>query len=79
MAETVVNLYEAKTRLSLLVERAAAGETIVIAKAGRPMARLVPVRKGHRIRLGSLRGRIRVPDDFDRLAGDEIEAMFGGR
>ncbi|MCZ2412700.1 MAG: type II toxin-antitoxin system prevent-host-death family antitoxin [Burkholderiales bacterium] len=79
MAETVVNLYEAKTRLSLLVERAAAGETIVIAKAGRPMARLVPVRKGRRIRLGSLRGRIRVPDDFDRLASDEIEAMFGGR
>ncbi|MCZ7559000.1 MAG: type II toxin-antitoxin system prevent-host-death family antitoxin [Burkholderiaceae bacterium] len=79
MAETVVNLYEAKTRLSLLVERAAAGETIVIAKAGRPMARLVPVQKARRIRLGSLHGRIHVPEDFDRLASDEIEAMFHGR
>ena len=79
MAETVVNLYEAKTRLSLLVERAAAGETIVIAKAGRPMARLVPVQRGRRIRLGSLRGRIHVPEDFDRLTSDEIEAMFHGR
>lgn len=78
MAEKVVNLYEAKTRLSLLVERAAGGETIVIAKAGKPMARLVPMQRGRPVRLGSLRGRIRVPEGFDQLAGDEIEAMFRG-
>jgi len=76
MAKRIVNLYEAKTRLSLLVDRAAAGETIVIAKAGRPMARLVPMQRGRQVRLGSLRGRIRVPEAFDRLVGDEIEAMF---
>ena len=70
MAEKVVNLYEAKTRLSLLVEWAAAGETIVIAK--------VPMQRGRPVRLGSLRGRIRVPEGFDQLAGDEIEAMFRG-
>lgn len=78
MAEKVVNLYEAKTRLSLLVELAAAGETIVIAKAGKPMARLVPMKQRRRVRLGSLRHRIRIPDDFDRLASGEIEAMFNG-
>jgi len=78
MEEKIVNLYEAKTRLSLLVELAAAGETIVIAKAGRPMARLVPMQERRRVRLGSLRGRIHVPEDFDRLASDEIEAMFHG-
>lgn len=78
MEEKIVNLYEAKTRLSLLVELAAAGETIVIAKAGRPMARLVPMQERRRVRLGSLRGRIHVPEDFDLLASDEIEAMFHG-
>lgn len=78
MTDKVVNLYEAKTQLSALVERAAAGETIVIAKAGRPLAQLVPISRTRRVRLGSLRGRIVVPDDFDRLAQEEIESMFEG-
>lgn len=67
------------SHLSALVERAAAGETIVIAKAGRPLARLVPMPSTRRVCFGSLRGRIVVPEDFDRLAQDEIEAMFEGR
>lgn len=79
MTQQVVNLYDAKTQLSALVERAAAGETIVIAKAGRPLAQLVPLFRGRRVRFGSLRGRIAIPEDFDRLAEKEIEAMFGAR
>ena len=76
MSEEIVNLYEAKTKLSQLVERAAAGESIVIAKAGRPLARLVPIARDRSVRIGSLRGRIRVPDDIDRVAEDEIDEMF---
>lgn len=78
MPEEIVNLYEAKTRLSQLVDRAAAGETIVIAKAGRPLARLVPIPRTRAMRLGSLRGRLDVPADIDKVAEDEIEAMFHG-
>ena len=61
-----VNLYEAKTRLSQLMERAAEGEEIIIAKAGRPLARLVPLaqRTGPRP-LGLLAGEVRVGPDFD--------------
>jgi prevent-host-death family protein len=61
-----INLYEAKTNLSSLVERAAAGEEIIIAKAGRPLARLVPLAKRQGPRpLGLYRGQIRIGDDFD--------------
>jgi prevent-host-death family protein len=60
------NIYEAKTRLSQLVDRAAKGEDIVIARAGRPVARLVAWRPGTATRKpGRLRGRIRVHRDFD--------------
>jgi len=76
MAEKIFNLCEAKARLSQLVERAAAGETVVIGKAGRAMARLVPMSGSRKVRLGSLRGRIHVPEDFDRLVSGEIQAMF---
>jgi prevent-host-death family protein len=79
MDSSTVNLYEAKTQLSSLVERAARGEEIVIAKAGRPVARLVPLEQRRRLRLGSLAGKFPVPDDFDRLAQDEIEEMFHGK
>lgn len=74
---TEVNLYEAKTRLSKLVDDAAQGETIVIAKAGRPMAKLTRIdspSKGHRI--GFLAGRATIPDDFDRLGAQEIDELF---
>lgn len=74
-----VNLYEAKTNLSRLVDRAAAGEEIVIAKGGRPMARLVPMsRRTEPRRLGLLKGRVRVSDDFDAPLPEEIEQAFAG-
>lgn len=74
-----VNLYEAKTNLSRLVDRAAAREEIVIAKGGRPMARLVPMsRRTEPRRLGLLKGRVRVSDDFDAPLPEEIEQAFAG-
>ena len=75
---TKVNLYEAKTNLSELVERAAAGEEIVIAKAGKPRARLVPVGKvARKRRPGRARGRIRIAADFDAPLPDDIAEAFG--
>jgi len=75
-----VNLYEAKTNLSSLVERAAAGEEIVIAKAGRPMARLVPLARRTTPRpLGLLEGQVWVGPDFDDPLPEEIQAAFEGR
>lgn len=74
-----VNLYEAKTNLSRLVERAAAGEEIVIAKAGRPMARLVPLRKRTEPRtFGHRDGQFRIGDDFDDPLPPGIAAAFRG-
>ena len=68
-----VNLYEAKTKLSQLVERAAAGEEIIIAKAGRPLARLVPLAKRTTPRpLGLLAGQVTISDDFDDPLPDEV-------
>jgi prevent-host-death family protein len=76
----MVNIHEAKTQLSRLVDRAAKGEEIIIAKAGKPLVKVVPLdsRKaaGPR-RLGFLAGEIAVPDDFDRMGQDEIERQFG--
>jgi prevent-host-death family protein len=72
-----VNIHEAKTQLSRLVEAASQGEEIVIAKAGKPMARLVPVQPVRKPReLGWLRGRFEVPDDFDAPLPDEVIAEF---
>tara|TARA_R110002167_G_scaffold31684_22_gene103921 strand:- start:1068 stop:1310 length:243 start_codon:yes stop_codon:yes gene_type:complete len=73
------NLYEAKTHLSKLVERAAAGEEIVIAKAGRPLARLVPMglRTGPRA-LGLLSGRVHVGADFDAPLPEALQQAFDG-
>ena len=74
------NLHEAKTHLSRLVERAAGGEPFVIAKAGRPMVKVVPIgpEAGAPRRLGFMEGEARIPDDFDRMGSDAIEALFGG-
>lgn len=72
-----VNIHAAKTHLSRLVERAAAGEEIVIARAGRPAARLVPVRARGQRPLGTLRGRIGIGDDFDDPLPPQIAAAFG--
>jgi prevent-host-death family protein len=76
-----VNIHEAKTHLSRLVEQAAKGEPFVIAKAGKPLVKVVsldtPV-AGQVRRLGFMKGRILVPDDFDRMGKTEIERLFGG-
>lgn len=76
---TTVNLYEAKTHLSQLVDRAAAGEEIVIGKAGKPMVRLVPyVAQPPEPRTpGAWKGRVRIHPDFDELP-PEIEEAFAG-
>jgi prevent-host-death family protein len=76
---TLVNVHEAKTHLSRLLEDVAAGGEVVIAKAGRPVARLVPVDSGVRPkRLGLLRGRIKVPADFNApLSSDDLSAFEG--
>ncbi len=75
------NIHEAKTQLSRLVEKAAQGESFVIAKAGKPMVKVIaieaPEPKQMR-RLGFLAGQIKVPDDFDTMAAAEIQALFEG-
>lgn len=78
---TTVNMHEAKTHLSRLVERVAQGETVVIARAGKPVAKLVPLDEpGPKAqRLGGLEGQFKVPGDFDRMMDDEIAAMFAGK
>lgn len=78
---TMVNIHAAKTNLSNLIERVEAGEEIVIARAGRPVARLTPVAtKDQSPRtLGLLGGRYAVPDDFNDPLPDEIQALFEGR
>ena len=76
MSETV-NLYEAKTNLSKLVDRAAAGEEIVIAKAGKPKAKLVPYRTGKRRKFGrNLLGITYIADDFDDPLPPEFQKYF---
>lgn len=75
-----VNIHEAKTHLSRLVEEAAEGEEIVIAKAGKPVARLVPLKRIRKKRtLGFLAGKLRVPEDFDAPLPEEVLAEFEGR
>jgi len=76
-----VNVYEAKTRLSQLLDRAAAGEEIIIARAGRPIARLVAL-SGPATRNrtpGAWRGKVRIADDFDELSAEMIAAFRGER
>jgi prevent-host-death family protein len=76
-----VNIHEAKTHLSRLVEQAAKGEPFVIAKAGKPLVKVMPLDApvaGQVRRLGFMEGRIVVPDDFDRMGSSEIERLFGG-
>ena len=74
-----INIHEAKTHLSRLVEKAARGESFVIAKAGKPMVRVsaldAPASEQRR-RIGFLQGRIEVPDDFDEMGREQIIGMF---
>jgi len=75
-----VNLYEAKTHLSELVERAARGEEVVIAKTGEPKARLVPLARAAKHRKpGDWKGRVVIAPDFDAPLSEEILAGFEGR
>lgn len=74
-----VNIHEAKTHLSRLVERVEAGEEIVIARAGRPVARLVPIEgMGKAVKIGGLKAVTAVPDDFNTMFEKEIETLFAG-
>jgi prevent-host-death family protein len=75
-----IGMHEAKTTLSQLVERAAAGEDIVIQRNGTPVARLVPVAATSSLASvrGAWRGRVRIADDFDQLPDDVADA-FGAR
>ena len=76
MSETKVNIHEAKTHLSRLVERVEAGDQIVIARAGRPVARLVPFRSREEPRTpGIWRGKVRLAPDFDRTPDDLLDAF----
>jgi prevent-host-death family protein len=72
-----VNIHEAKTQLSRLVEKAAHGEPFIIAKAGKPLVKVTALDAPKNIqRLGFMDGQISVPKDFDRMGGAEIERLF---
>ena len=73
-----VNIHEAKTQLSRLVDRAARGEAFIIAKAGKPLVKVSPIDAPAKPRrLGFLKGEFEIPDDFDRMGEREIAALFG--
>ena len=75
-----VNVHDAKTHFSRLLDRAQEGEEFVIAKAGKPVARLGPlVRPGKKRRLGLLDGKFKVPDDFNEPLPDKVIAAFEGQ
>jgi prevent-host-death family protein len=72
-----VNVHEAKTHLSRLLERVAAGEEILISKAGKPMAKLTPLSKAQANRVPGLdKGVIQIPDDFDAPLPDDVLELF---
>lgn len=76
-----VNIHEAKTHLSRLIDKAAKGESFVIAKSGKPMVKVVALETpaaGETRRVGFMAGQFSVPEDFDRMGGDQIEKLFGG-
>jgi prevent-host-death family protein len=74
-----INIHAAKTQLSALVERAAAGEPFIIAKAGRPLVTVSPYNVSEPLpRIGFMKGQISVPEDFDRMGEEDIIAMFEG-
>lgn len=76
-----VNIHQAKTHLSRLVDEAAKGNSFVIAKAGKPLVKVTALETptGHQIRrLGFLKGQFSVPDDFNSMGDRQIDQMFGG-
>ena len=75
-----VNIHEAKTHLSRLVDQAAKGEPFVIAKAGKPLVKVIALsapEAGQAKRIGFLKGQIEIPDDFDTMGSAELEQLFG--
>lgn len=75
-----INIHEAKTHLSRLLEQVMAGEEVIIAKAGKPIARLVPLEDApKKRRLGLLKGKLNVPDNFDVPLTEGELALFEGR
>ncbi len=73
----VVNMHEAKTQLSRLVEQASQGEPFLIARAGTPLVRVAAIdAPAAPRRLGFMAGQIQVPEDFDRMGAAEIETLF---
>ena len=74
-----VNIYEAKRRLSQLVDRAAAGEDVVISRNGKPLVRITRLEgSGRQVRFGLLKGKLEVPADFDVPLPAEVQAAFEG-
>lgn len=77
----IVNIHEAKTNLSRLIARAGQGEAFVIAKAGKPLVKVTAIHTPDgepRSRLGFMQGTMQVPDDFDRMGGEDIAGLFAG-
>ena len=73
---TITNIHEAKSQLSKLVDRALQGEEVIIARAGKPVVRLVPLRQGETPRQGGQwHGQVRIADDFDQLPEDVARAF----
>lgn len=75
-----VNIHQAKTHLSRLIEKAVAGEPFIIAKAGKPMVKVTALdtpSQAKQKRIGFMSGQIKVPEDFDRMGEDEICRLFG--
>jgi prevent-host-death family protein len=77
---TTINIYEAKTQLSKLVEQAAAGEDVIIARGGKPVARLTRLQPPRRkLRFGLLKGKVKSSADFDAPLPADVLAQFEGR
>lgn len=74
-----VNIHEAKSQLSRLIEAVVSGDEVVIAKAGTPVVRLVPIDKKPKLRFGLMKGRIKITDDFNAPLPDDVLATFEGR
>ena len=75
------NIHDAKTQLSKLVEQAAKGESFVIAKAGKPMVKVIALgapEPSQMKRFGFMAGQVKVPDDFNTMGADEIQKLFDG-
>jgi prevent-host-death family protein len=72
-----INIYEAKTRLSQLVDKAAAGEDVVVCRNGKPLVRMTRLSKGAPVRFGVLQGKLKIAEDFDAPLPPEVLASFG--